>query len=210
VAFEDYGNAHKVSVMKFDGVNWIYIGNAGFSSDTSYFESLRFSSSGEPYVAFVDYGNFRKATVMRYNGTNWVIVGNAGFSAGVAGFTSLTFSPSGVPYVAYEDCANGYGATVMKYDSVYVGINELLKSTLSLYPNPATDNITVEISGKAANGSNLSILNIEGQALIARQITKPKTQIDISLLPSGVYFVRVTGERTVEVGKIVKRGVTYR
>jgi hypothetical protein len=45
---------------------------------------------------------------------------------------------------------------------------------------------------------------MEGQQLITRQLTEPKTQIDISNLPSGVYFVRVTNDKTVEVGKITK------
>jgi hypothetical protein len=48
-------------------------------------------------------------------------------------------------------------------------------------------------------------MNLHGQALIIRQITEPKTILDISNLPSGFYFVRLTGERTVEVGKFVKQ-----
>ena len=43
------------------------------------------------------------------------------------------------------------------------------------------------------------------QQLITRQITEPKTQIDISNLPSGVYFVRLAGERMVKVGKFIKQ-----
>jgi hypothetical protein len=53
-------------------------------------------------------------------------------------------------------------------------------------------------------GGNLTIVDIEGQELITRQITEPKTQIDISNLPSGVYFVRLINDKTVEVGKFVK------
>jgi len=47
-------------------------------------------------------------------------------------------------------------------------------------------------------------MNVNGQQLITRHITEPKTVIDISSLPSGVYFVRLTGDKTVEVGKIIK------
>jgi hypothetical protein len=53
--------------------------------------------------------------------------------------------------------------------------------------------------------NSLVIVNIEGQQLITRQITEPKTHVDINSLPSGVYFVRVTNEKTVEVGKFVKQ-----
>jgi hypothetical protein len=140
---------------------------------------------------------------MKFNGINWVNVGDAGFSAGQADYTSLAFSPSGEPYLAYQDWANSYKATVMMYDSVFVGINEQKESKLLLYPNPATDEISVDISEKAY-GSNLTIIDIEGQQLITRQITEPKTQIDISNLPSGVYFLRLINNRTVTVGKIIK------
>jgi hypothetical protein len=47
-------------------------------------------------------------------------------------------------------------------------------------------------------------MNLSGQQLITRQITEPKTQIDISTLPSGVYIVKVIGEKGVQVGKFLK------
>ena len=47
-------------------------------------------------------------------------------------------------------------------------------------------------------------MNLTGQKLISQQVSELKTVIDISSLPSGVYFVRLTGDKTVEVGKIIK------
>jgi hypothetical protein len=90
--------------------------------------------------------------------------------------------------------------------STYTGVSKIagsLGKPIRVYPNPAADRITVEISGKTQEG-NLSIDNIEGQQLITNQITSPKTTIDISNLPCGVYFVRVTNDKTVEVSKLVK------
>jgi photosystem II stability/assembly factor-like uncharacterized protein len=85
------------------------------------------------------------------------------------------------------------------------GTNEIPVSSklLKIYPNPAIDKIIIETSG-VSQESNLAIVNTQGQELILRQMTEPKTQIDISNLPSGVYFVRVTNDKTVEVGKFVK------
>jgi hypothetical protein len=155
-------------------------------------------------VAFNDEGYSYKATVMKFNGTNWINVGAGGFSTGIANYESLAFSPSGIPYVAYEDCANGYGVTVMKYDTVSFGISELYHSKILIYPNPATDKIVIETLGLSKENI-LAIVNIEGQDVLTRQITEPKTVVDISSLPSGVYFMRVTGERTIEVGKFIKQ-----
>ncbi len=70
-----------------------------------------------------------------------------------------------------------------------------------LYPNPASTSITIETITKGS----LSFLTLNSQQLITHQITEPKTQIDISNLPKGVYFVRVTNDKTVEVGKFIKQ-----
>jgi hypothetical protein len=75
---------------------------------------------------------------------------------------------------------------------------------MNVYPNPASDFITVDAS-LIQTKCQLSILNLSGQELIARQITEPKTQIDISSLPSGVYFVRLTSDKTVSTGKFIKQ-----
>jgi hypothetical protein len=202
VAFRDWGFDAKATVKKFDENNWVYEGNAGFSAGEAASTSLAFSlSDGLPYVAYSDGENSWKATVMKCEGTNWVNVGSAGFSAGPAYNESFAINSTGEPYIAYTGSVNML--TVMTYDSVYVGINDLQQSKFSIYPNPATDKITVELTGATMYG-NLTIVDIEGQQLITYQITQPKTQIDISNLASGVYFVRVTNDKTVEVGKFVK------
>jgi hypothetical protein len=200
----DYGNSLKATVMKFDGTNWMNVGNTGFSADEAWYTSLAFSPSGQPYVAYEDMSISGKATVMKFNGTNWVNVGFVGFSKGQVWFPSVAFSPSGQPYVAYTDFGNDFKATVMKYDSVFVGVNEHQESRLSLYPNPATDKITIETSATPAQ-SQLSISNLSGQQLITRPITEPKTQLNVSSLPSGVYFVRLTSDKSVAMGKLIKQ-----
>jgi hypothetical protein len=190
--------------MKFDGSNWVNVGIVGFSAGRVECTNLAFSPSNEPFVGYRDDVNAGKATVMKFNGNNWVNVGNTGFSAGQEYWTSLAFSSSGQPYVAYKDSANYWKATIMKYDSIYYEITELQRARISVYPNPATDKITIETSGETQE-SYLAIVNIDGQEVLTRQITQPKTQIDISNLPSGVYFVRLLNEKTVEVGKIIKQ-----
>jgi len=102
---------------------------------------------------------------------------------------------------SYIDDFKVYGLEI-SIDGIDNNISER-SNEIKCYPNPVTDNVTIEISGESFCG-NLAIVDIEGQKLISRQITEPKTQVDISNLPSGVYFVRVTGERTVQVGKFIK------
>jgi len=74
-------------------------------------------------------------------------------------------------------------------------------SVIKLYPNPSSDKIKIVTSSEG----HLSILNISGQQLLQQEITEPTTAIDVSNLSSGIYFVKVTGERTVQMGKFIKQ-----
>jgi hypothetical protein len=80
---------------------------------------------------------------------------------------------------------------------------ESQESRLSVYPDPATDKITIETSG-VKEESTLAILNIEGQELIRQKIKDRVTQINISWLPGGIYFLKMSGERMVQVVKMIK------
>jgi len=198
---EVYGFA---TIMKFTGSNWVFIGIEGFSAGQVYYNSLKFSPSGEPYLAFNDEYYSYKARMMKFNGDKWIDVGKAGFSAAVSMWESLAFSSNGIPYVAYKDCGNGCGVTVMKYDSVMNGINELQELKLPVYPDPAGDLITFETSTQHTQ-SQLSISSINGKQLITRQLTQPKMQVDISSLPSGVYFVQLINDKSVAPVKFIKK-----
>jgi hypothetical protein len=204
VAFNDGGNSNRVTVMKFNGVNWVNVGNIGFSEGFACSTSLAFSQTGQPYVAFTDYGNEYKGFVKKYDGINWVNVGTGSFAEEKAFYISLAFSPLGNPHVSFCDYANNARATVMKFDSVFVGIMEPDKSILIISPNPATGKLWLE-TPLDQSLNKLSIINLIGVEMIAARITTPKTQIDIGNLPGGVYFVRLTNEKTVMVGQFIKR-----
>jgi photosystem II stability/assembly factor-like uncharacterized protein len=84
-----------------------------------------------------------------------------------------------------------------------VGINDYNQTanTLCIFPNPTSTTITIETPAKGS----LYIKNCNGQQLLLQEITEPTATINISNLPSGVYFVRLTGEKTVQVGKFIKQ-----
>jgi hypothetical protein len=66
VAFQDYTNSYKASVMKFDAPsgNWVSVGSPGFSSARATYLSLAFNS-GIPYVAFTDEMALGKASLFQ-------------------------------------------------------------------------------------------------------------------------------------------------
>jgi hypothetical protein len=67
IGFFDWGLTGKAQVMKFDGVNWHYLGEPGFTPGVAMDLSLAISPAGDPYVVYVDFENDRKASVMYYD-----------------------------------------------------------------------------------------------------------------------------------------------
>ena len=74
---------------------------------------------------------------------------------------------------------------------------------LSIYPNPSSTHITIELPTTPQKNTILTIYNLNGQQLITQPISEPQTLVDINGLPSGVYFVKVVDDGKVRMGKVV-------
>lgn len=75
---------------------------------------------------------------------------------------------------------------------------------LSLYPNPSTGSLTIEIP-KGVHKAIVSIVNFTGRELFRQEITGPGSYIDISFLPAGIYLVRISDDMITCAEKIIKR-----
>ena len=109
--------------------------------------------------------------------------------------------------IYFTDGLTGYvvgeGGIILKtINGGSVGLNESIDASIFpiFYPNPALGKITIPTSAKG----HLSILNLCGQVIQQEEISEINTTIDVSGLSGGVYFVRLTCEGTVKVGKMIK------
>jgi hypothetical protein len=75
--------------------------------------------------------------------------------------------------------------------------------TLNIYPNPASDMLTISLP-KLSSNAQLTLFNITGEKLLEKQITQAETQLDISMLPKGMYFLRLQSENNGKAAKIIK------
>ena len=84
-----------------------------------------------------------------------------------------------------------------------VGINETpAVSSLSLFPNPASHKVCVSSEGIEGSVS-VQIVDMNGRVLMQQQGTAQKFLFDVSSLPQGAYFVRMTGNNVNAVSKLV-------
>ena len=88
---------------------------------------------------------------------------------------------------------------IKKWDTVKVwvaplsvGSQQLVVGSLMVYPNPVTDEITIE---HAAN-CKVAFYDVTGRKVASFVSMTNKEVLDISTLPSGVYLVQVTDEST--------------
>lgn len=104
-----YGMAH---VKKFDGINWVSVGDTAFSFDRVHDFYLALNKNNTPYVVYKDWVNKAYLTVMKYNGAKWLPVGPSGFSYQLPSTTALAIPSNGTPHVAYN---YGDKLSVMRY-----------------------------------------------------------------------------------------------
>lgn len=73
---------------------------------------------------------------------------------------------------------------------------------VQIFPNPAYNEITIKMSDSYYNSFTIS--NQVGQTLVRQQLSSSTVKADISMLPSGLYFITLKGENGGKVMKFVK------
>jgi hypothetical protein len=88
-----------------------------------------------------------------------------------------------------------------------LGINNTLHNTIKIYPNPASDYITIDNGNYAAMaGYSLTIKNNTGQVVFQSAINQAQFTVDLSTWSgNGLYFVHLLDNQnnTVTVRKIM-------
>ncbi len=85
------------------------------------------------------------------------------------------------------------------------GINETTPKQLNLYPNPATNTLTLNLSQQQGlQNATVSIYDIQGKQLLQQSITEAQTQIDISSFAKGIYIVKLQTEKETLQSKFIK------
>ncbi|HEX2617987.1 MAG TPA: T9SS type A sorting domain-containing protein, partial [Flavobacteriales bacterium] len=84
------------------------------------------------------------------------------------------------------------------------GIDDLEGSTeaLSVWPNPATDRLTIALP--STNARTAEVLDASGRVVLTSPVRVTNNTLDVSALSSGAYTVRLTGGEGVRTARFVK------
>jgi hypothetical protein len=87
-----------------------------------------------------------------------------------------------------------------------VGINEIdANNTLSIYPNPANDFITISLVAESAEATTIYIINALGEIVLTEQATSSNTTLNTSNLTNGIYFVKIESKNSSAIKKFIKQ-----
>jgi len=76
-------------------------------------------------------------------------------------------------------------------------------SDIKIYPNPASDHITIETAQDLTNGL-IAIYNIKGQKIIEKSIKRGNMDLDTHNLPIGIYIMKISSNnKQIEEKKLI-------
>ncbi|MCH2199606.1 MAG: hypothetical protein MK081_12575 [Flavobacteriales bacterium] len=104
----DNGMSNRLSVQKWDGSSWSFVGSQGITADGTGFPSIEFDASGTPHVLYRSNSSY-SLTLLTFDGTNWNTVGSSNFSSASpsAYGAALKFNPvSNEPWVVTRGNGN--------------------------------------------------------------------------------------------------------
>ena len=92
------------------------------------------------------------------------------------------------------------------YEISSVGIKETaLNISLSIFPNPTSDYLTLKVEDYNNEALSYSLLDEQGKLVLNEQITNQVTQVAMSNLARGAYFINVLQEnKKIQTFKIIK------
>lgn len=150
------------------------------------------------------------ATTLSVSGTgiiNWYSSANSTFSLENAySFVTPNLSVGNYTYYAEANtCTNNIARTAITVTvDACLGLADIANpmTTVSVYPNPFQDKLLID-SGELRI-DKLSISNVLGELILQQNNYNTPQLLDLSTLPSGIYFLKVEDKKEQRVVKVIK------
>jgi Secretion system C-terminal sorting domain len=86
------------------------------------------------------------------------------------------------------------------YEIYMVGIKETeLNISLTVFPNPTTNNLTLQIGNYKNEKLSYQLFDIQGKQLSNGQVMAQETQINTSSLPPGNYLINIVNQENKKI-----------
>ncbi|NDC40102.1 MAG: T9SS C-terminal target domain-containing protein [Chitinophagia bacterium] len=227
----DFSSAAPSGSGIFSGLN--YLNLSALTPGSNYYIHVRVICGGGYYSAWttIPFLTLCEPTVITINSisdnsatVNWISVpGAIGYEQAVdnsptppatgSAVTGTSFLAAGLsPNTAYYahvrvQCAGNFSAWAdTPFTTFPVGVQTVngQQHEVAVYPNPASEQVTVATNTLPANGA-LVLTDITGKILWKGSITTLNTAVDLSYLEAGAYLLRFTDGPVSQVFKLTKQ-----
>ena len=84
-------------------------------------------------------------------------------------------------------------------------VEKIAQTQIKIYPNPATEKITMQIAGwEDLQTGNFKLFSLNGKLLQEHPVRSETTTISLSTLPKGAYILKVQINNRSEEWKVIK------
>ena len=134
-----------------------------------------------------------------------VLSASGGDATGSGG--SVAYSVGQIVYTTHTGTTGSVAQGVEQAYEIYsVGIKETaLNISLSVFPNPTSDYLTLKVEDYNNEALNYTLLDEQGRLVLNEQITTQDTQVAMSTLARGSYFINIVQtNKKIQTFKIIK------
>lgn len=182
------GDGVKITFTQVEIETSTTTGSAGGCWD--YLSFYNGPSITSPVLAAVKCGETGKSPSVA---TSLLSVGDSFTSTDPSGELTVRFrSDSSVPKA-------GWSATV---SCAVLAVDNVNASKFSYYPNPTTGILNISASGKI---DNVDVYNVVGQKVMSFAPNADRSEINMSALPKGLYFVKALVKGQIITNKVIKK-----
>ena len=134
-----------------------------------------------------------------------VLSATGGDASGSGG--SVAYS---IGQIVYTTSTGTTGSVAQGVEQAYeissVGIKETaLNISLSIFPNPTSDYLTLKVEDYNNEALSYNLIDEQGKLVLNEQITTQDTQLAMSTLARGAYFINVLqANKKIQTFKIIK------
>ena len=122
----------------------------------------------------------------------------------INGETNQSYTPTPITgNYAVEVTLNGCVDTSACLLVDYTGLSDLYAEIISIYPNPTSDVLTITGLNEVNGLKSMEITSTTGKLVM--KIEELKEELDVSKLPTGVYFLNIVHEQGIETIRFVKQ-----
>ncbi|MCG2611133.1 T9SS type A sorting domain-containing protein [Flavobacterium sp. SM15] len=107
-------------------------------------------------------------------------------------------------FITPRTILNCYGTPIVSDVTVQpnLGVNDFNNLVFTLSPNPVVDYISIKGTTLL---NQITVINQLGQQVLEKQVNSKETQLDLSALKNGIYFITLESENKKTAYKIIKQ-----